>query len=272
MDPEYEKANQEVWNRITPVHLKSYGIEKFKQGKTTLDEIQRREMGNVRGKTLLHLQCRFGLDTLAWAREGAIVTGVDFAEDAIKAAEQLKNELKIPAKFIASNVYDLRKILKGEFDIVYTSKGVLVWLKDIEEWARIVFHYLKPGGFFYVFETHPLAQMFEEEQPNNLELKNSYFHSDKPHQYEEWVDYADESHILKSKSYEWRWSLSDVVNSLIKAGLTIKSVKEYDKSFYKLFPGMAKEQSDTWYEWWYYPGLQGKIPFSFSLLAKKEIR
>src|SRR5512140_1232206 len=120
---EFEKENNKMWDELTDVHIKSYGVEKFKSGVTTLDEIQLREVGDVRGKTMLHLQCHFGLDTLSWAREGAIVTGVDFVEKSIDYANKLRDELHLDAEFICSNIYDLDQHLEKQFDIVYTSQG-----------------------------------------------------------------------------------------------------------------------------------------------------
>lgn len=127
------------------------------------------QVGDVRGKRLLHLQCHFGIDTLSWARRGAQVTGVDFSGDAIAYAQRLSVETGLAGDFVCSNVYDLRSALDapGAFDVVFTSYGVLNWLPDLRPWAELVAHYLKPGGFFYIVESHPTARMFpiEEDLP-----------------------------------------------------------------------------------------------------------
>ena len=109
----YLQANRNKWNSVTPIHAKSeyYGVDKFKQGKCTLQDLERQEVGDVTGKSLLHLQCHFGLDTMSWARLGAKVSGVDFSGEAITLAKSLANELNIPdAKIIKldgnENPYD----------------------------------------------------------------------------------------------------------------------------------------------------------------------
>ena len=122
-------------------------------------------MGDVRGKTLLHLQCHFGIDTLSWARLGAIVTGADFSPKAIDLATRLAADLGLDARFVESNVYDLPERLEGSFDVVYTSRGVLCWLPDIRGWARVVAHFVKPGGIFFITEAHPIAWALDDGLP-----------------------------------------------------------------------------------------------------------
>ena len=132
------------------VHTKSelYNLNGFKNGNTSLQQIELKEVSNVKGKTILHLQCHFGLDTLSWARLGAKVTGVDFSEEGIKLAKSLSEELHIEAKFICSNIYDIENHINEKFDIVFTSYGTIGWLNDLQEWGRLISKYLKPGGLF----------------------------------------------------------------------------------------------------------------------------
>ena len=165
---EYEKANRKLWNELTEVHVKSYGVGRFRNGESTLDEIQLKEVGSVEGLSLLHLQCHFGLDTLSWAREGATVTGVDFSDETIEHANRLKDELKMGARFICCSLYDLKDHLDDVFDVVYTSQGVLCWLKDLKEWAAIIDHFLKPRGTFYIMEEHPVVRIFDDQKRGSL--------------------------------------------------------------------------------------------------------
>ena len=155
------KANLDAWNLMTGIHAASreYRLAEFKAGENVLKPIELREVGDVRGKSLLHMQCHFGLDTMSWARMGANVTGVDFSDQAIALARSISDELKIPARFIQSNIYDAPDVLHEQFDIVFTSYGALCWLPDIKRWAEIAASFVKPGGFFYIAEFHPLTQM-----------------------------------------------------------------------------------------------------------------
>ena len=155
------------------IHIKSatYNVEGFKRGMLTLHDPELEGLGDVSGKKLLHLQCHFGLDTLSWARMGADVTGVDFSEEAIITAKSLAGELGIKADFLCSNIYDLEGKLETEFDVVYTSYGVINWLHDIKEWGRIAARYLKPGGVFFMAEFHPFMWVFDDEEQNDLKVK-----------------------------------------------------------------------------------------------------
>jgi 2-polyprenyl-3-methyl-5-hydroxy-6-metoxy-1,4-benzoquinol methylase len=154
---EFLKANQKLWNEWTTEHENSpfYDLDGFKAGRERLRSIELEEVDDVRGKSLLHLQCHFGMDALAWARHGAIVTGVDLSNDSITLAQSLSKELNIPANFVCSDVLTLPDHLQGQFDIVFTSYGILHWLRDLKRWAQVIAHFLKPGGFFYIVEDHP---------------------------------------------------------------------------------------------------------------------
>jgi len=263
----YEDANQKMWDELAPVHYKSYGLERLRKGQTLIDDIQLAEIGDVKGKSLLHLQCHIGSDTLSWALHGAEVVGVDFSEQSIKFAKQLADELKLKAEFVHSNIYDIEKHIDRKFDIVYTSQGVIFWLKDIKEWARIITKYLKPGGLFYIMESHPIRNVFNDVKSGPLEIIHPYFHNDKPTEWnDDKPDYSDNSFIYTKPSYEWNWTFSDIINSLISAGLTIESLNEYDKAFDKNFPDMVKESDG----WWYYPEYRGKLPLIFTLKARKK--
>ena len=265
-DPTAENGNRIHWDEIAPVHSKSYDLTKLRSGGHLLDEIQVKELGDISGKSLLHLQCHIGSDTLSLARLGAKVTGIDFSEKSIEQAKLLSKELNIPADFILSNVYDLPKHLDQEFDVVYTSEGVLCWLSDLTTWAEIIFRYLKPGGMFYIMESHPFRYVFDDENSEDLIAKNSYFHKKEATLWDdEWPDYSDENYITKTPSYEWHWALSDIMNALIRVGLKIELFNEYDKVFYKAQPDMIRKGDG----WWYLPEDKAKIPLVFSLRARK---
>ena len=161
------KANLDAWNQMARIHAGSreYRLAEFKAGQNVLKPIELREVGDVRGKSLLHMQCHFGLDTMSWARMGANVTGVDFSDEAIKLARSISAELKIPARFVQSNIYDAPDAVHEQFDIVFTSYGALCWLPDITRWAQVAASFVKPGGFFYMAEFHPLTQMSAMTRP-----------------------------------------------------------------------------------------------------------
>lgn len=153
----YYEANKKAWNSKTPVHIGSefYDVESFKKGQTSLKFIELEELGDIKGKAILHLQCHFGMDTLSLARMGAKVTGVDMSDKAIEAAKKLNDELELDAEFICCNIFDLPKYLDNKFDIIFTSYGVIGWLPELDEWGKLISHFLKPGAMFYMVEFHP---------------------------------------------------------------------------------------------------------------------
>lgn len=267
-----ENSNRHFWDEVTPVHARSYGdffigVEDFLNGQTTLYEEELEELGSVQGKSLLHLQCHFGLDTLSWAREGATVTGVDFSVVSINKAIELTKKAKLKAEFVHSNVYDVKDHLSEPFDIVYTSRGVLCWLKDLDEWAEIISSCLKPGGMFYLMDTHPvLYSMIDLKGRTPVYGEYTYFHRNEPIKEEPGtVDYADKNFITSIPTYEWSWSLSDILSALLKAGLQLRSFKEYKKLFYKMFDSMVQNQPG----WWELSELKEHIPLTFSLTVEK---
>lgn len=266
---EAELRNQALWDEIAPIHLKAYNeVALLREGKEVLDEIELREVGPVAGKSLLHLQCHIGTDTLSWARHGAEVTGVDFSTQSIACANRLAEELDVPARFIYSNIYDLRAVHDASYDIVYTSKGVLCWLKDLKEWGRIIAHYLKPGGIFYLMESHPVVMALEEEKSGELSFAYPYFHKAAP---TEWAagdpDYADTDYVPQHGSSEWEWAVGDIVNALIEAGLRLELVNEYEKLFFRMFPSMTTEDN----RWFRLPEYSRKLPLLLTLRARKPI-
>ena len=177
---DYLAANNALWEEWTAIHETSsfYDLEGFKAGGSRLRTYEVDEVGEVTGKSLLHLQCHFGIDTLSWARLGARVTGADFSDRAIQLARSLAAELGLAATFVCSDLYDLPAVLDEQFDVVYTSHGVLGWLPDLERWAGVVAHFLRPGGVFYLTEIHPVAQAFAEEP--GLRLGYPYFPRPEP--------------------------------------------------------------------------------------------
>ncbi len=271
MTKKYFDANKELWDEFANLHYHGktdgYDVEAFLDGQTTLKPYELKEMGNVKGKTLLHLQCHFGLDTLSWAREGAIVTGIDLSSEGIRIAKLLAERAKLKGNFFESNLYDLPNVLSGKFDIVYTSIGVLCWLNDLEKWGKIIASYLKPGGFFYIAEIHPFSMVFDNETKGieNLQIHYNYFHNPEPMEFTADGSYASDKKIEPKKEYEWSHSMSDIVNSLIKAGLTIEFLNEYNFSVWKQFPFM--EPSDDGY--YRLKNQKADIPLLFTLKATK---
>lgn len=210
MDPRVA-ANRALWNEWTPIHVRSafYDVEGWKSGRRPdMYPLLVEEVGDVAGKDLLHLQCHFGLDTLAWARRGARVTGVDFSERGIEQARLLAAETGLEARFVVSDVVELPDNLEGDFDVVFTSFGALNWLPDVPRWAQVVGHFVRPGGFFYIAEGHRFAWVFDDDTATELRLR---YHS-----------------------------------SLAAAGLRIEYLHEHPWVPWKMFPFMVEAEPGIW--------------------------
>ncbi|MFD2564562.1 class I SAM-dependent methyltransferase [Aquimarina rubra] len=246
MSVEFQKyfiTNKATWDEKVEVHSSSdfYDLESFKEGGSSLMKFELDALGNVQGKTLLHLQCHFGQDTLSWSRMGAKCTGVDLSEKGIELAKQLNSELKLDAEFFCCNVLDTSDYVKDQFDIVFTSYGVIGWLPDLKPWGKMIAERLKTGGTFYMVEFHPIVWMFDylEGTP-----KIKYGYHQKEAIYEEYQGtYADTNSKMISREYGWNHGLGEVVSALSEAGLTIEYLREYDESPYDIFPDLVKNEN-----------------------------
>lgn len=257
------EVNVSWWEKALEYHLGSsfYDVETFKgePTKLTLGSLEMEEMGNVKDKSILHLQCHFGLDTLSWQRLGARCTGVDFSPKAIAAARKLNIEAALAANFVCSDVYNIETVLNNKFDIVFSSYGVLSWLKNIDEYARVVSSQLKSGGFYYLAEIHPIFNLFDIGEDI---IKRKYESGAIISQTVS--SYTEVKKTFSNLQICYSYTLSGIINALIKAGLTIDFLNEYNYSTYKFHEKLKKVEG----------GLafieDAKYPLIFSLKAHKN--
>ena len=257
---QYFEANQILWNNKVPVHLDSdmYMMDEFLKGESSLCPVVQEQLGDINGKSILHLQCHFGQDSLSMARMGAKVTAVDFSKEAIKKARELNEQLGLDVEFVEANVLSLNGMLEDKFDIVFTSFGTVIWLPELNSWADVIKHHLKPGGEFIFVEFHPFINGMDWDTGS---FDYNYFNTGKP--YHEIVEgtYADQSADLKGEEYFWLHNFEDTISPLLKLGLSMTSFKEYPFSSYDVFGKMKKIED------WKYVWSQAKVsfPHMFSL-------
>ncbi len=263
-DQNYLEINKQSWNNRTDTHIASefYGLDAFLNGKSSLNDIELQLLGNIQGKTILHLQCHFGQDTISLSRFGAEVTGIDMSDKAIERADQIARRTNSNANFICCNIYDLPNHLDKQFDIVFTSYGTINWLPDLDKWARIVATYLKPGGKFVIVEFHPVVWMFDDNFEN---VGYRYFNSG-PIRETENGTYADRTANISQESITWNHGLSEVINNLIKEKLEIISFEEYDYSPYNCFNNTIEFEPNKFR----IKHLGNNIPMLYSIVAKKK--
>lgn len=266
MDSEqnYIAINRKSWNNRIDSHLKSafYNLDGFLKGESSLNEIELNLLGNLKGKTILHLQCHFGQDTISLSRLGAEVTGVDLSDKAIENAKRIAIETNSNANFICCDIYDLPNHLEKQFDIVFTSYGTIGWLPDIDKWAKIVSEFLKPNGQFIFVEFHPVVWMFDD---NFEKIGYNYFNSGAIVETETGT-YADKNAEITQEYVMWNHGMGEVVNSLINSGLEINSLDEFDYSPYNCFNNTLEIEPKKYR----IAHLENKIPMVYAIKATKK--
>ena len=262
---EHIAVNRALWDRWTAIHERSeyYDLDAFRAGESRLPEFEVAEVGDVTGKRLVHLMCHLGADTLSWAKLGAEVTGLDLSERSVEVARGLARELGIDAEFVAADVHDAREVLDGDFDVVYTSRGILGWLPDLPLWAGVVCDLLAPGGVFYMHEIHPFYLVFDLDSPE-LRVANPYFPRPEParvrHSY---AGAGDEE--PGEPGYAWVHGIGEIVTALAGAGLRVEFLHEFRHAEGFMAPSQQREFGNMWLP----EDLDGEVPVSFSLRAGK---
>lgn len=259
------RLNRDWWDERVAMHMSGsfYDVDGFVAGRSTLRPFEVTEMGSVAGATLVHLQCHFGLDTLSWAREGAVVTGVDFAPAAVAAGRELARRSGIEAEFAEAAVYDAVRVLRGRsFDVVYTSIGSIIWLPDIARWAATVAALMVPGGRFYMAEFHPFSVVLGEE---DLAVTDSYFDPG-PFVQDESGSYADpDAQAEHRQSVTWHHTIGSVVSALAQAGLRIEFLHEHSYALRARWPFLERRPDRTFHM----PADRPQVPLLYSLKATR---
>lgn len=259
----YIQKNRDSWNKRTEYHVKSafYNMDAFLRGENSLREIELKLLGDVRGKSILHLQCHFGQDTLSLARMGAIVTGVDLSNAAITEAQQLQKNLGLHARFICCDVYDLPEFLDGSFDLVFISYGAIGWLPDLNKWGELISGYLKPGGRLVFVEFHPFIWMFDK---GFSRIQYPYFNTGAIEETCQGT-YADPQAEFTHENVSWNHSFEEVLTALIQNGLVIADFQEYDYSPYNCLPNLRETEPGRYR----ISGLERMVPMIYSIVATR---
>lgn len=263
-EQEYFEVNRALWNEKTKHHTGSefYDMEGFLKGNTSLKEPELDLLGDVKGKSILHLQCHFGQDSLSLARMGAKVTGTDIADDAITYAKKINEDLGLDATFVRADTYSVPEVVEGEFDIVFGSYGVIGWLPDMKRFAEVVAKKLKKGGQFIFAEFHPVMWMYDYD----FKQPAFYYFNREPIIEELQGTYTDRKADIKMKEVGWNHSFGEVLQALIDAGLTLERFNEFDFAPYNCFANTVEVSAGKWQ----IKGMEGMMPMMYSLKMIKQ--
>lgn len=260
----YIALNKNAWNNKTEVHIASefYDMKGFIEGKSTLNSIELELLGAISNKKILHLQCHFGQDTMTFSRMGAQATGIDFSEKAIEKATEFSKQLNLDTTFICCDIYEATKYLNEQFDIVFTSYGTIGWFPDLDKWAKVVSHFLKPGGKFVMADFHPVVWMYDNDFK---EVFYSYFNIE-PIIEDESGTYADRYSEIEAKTITWNHPISETLNALLTNGIELNSFNEYDYSPYNCFNNTEEFEPNKFR----IKTFENKIPMVYSIKGTKK--
>jgi SAM-dependent methyltransferase len=251
------ETNRRNWDARTPVHLASEFYAVHDHEADRLAPFEWTELGDVAGLRIAHLQCHLGTDTRCLARAGAYLTGLDFSDAAVDAARELAGDLDI--SYVRADVHDAVAAIGGGYDMVYTGKGSLMWLPDLDRWAAVVRDLLKPGGRLYLVEFHPLAWMLDRD----FQLVGNYL--DEAVEKDSARTYTDGPRLAgDTMTYQWNHALGTLVTALTGAGLRITALHEHPLLAWEQWPGMERDEASGW---WRLPAHRPRIPLTYSLTA-----
>ena len=268
--PDYLAANRANWDDRVAIHVASrfYDVEGWLATRPGMRQRERRALGDVTGLDLVHLQCHFGLDTLALADSGARVTGVDFSPEAVGTARRLAQRAGLDgrARFVEADVLSAAEALAPDtFDVVYVSLGALCWLPSVRRWAAQVAALLRPGGRLYIHDVHPLAWALADDEPR---LEHTYFEETEPYVDDSAVTYTDGAgRIGSSRSYEWNHSLGEIVGALLAEGMRLLLLDEHDWTVWPRFPWLVETADHRWE----CPPGHPRMPLTFTILAGRGV-
>ncbi|HEX2740815.1 MAG TPA: class I SAM-dependent methyltransferase [Rubrobacter sp.] len=243
-DRDLREQNRVSWNAVVGALNSHRGdLSRFlREGGCTLFSEEMRLLGDLEERSLVHLQCNSGGDSISLAKLGATVTGVDISDEAVRSARALSKKTGIPATFERADVYDWLEEASREgrrFDAVFASYGVVCWLPDLGRWTEGIAQVLEPGGCFVLVDFHPAADIFDEDWNHVRDYPSGGEQLLLEEGVDDYVAGSDggltpagfvegvSGFENPEKAHLFRWGLGEVVTALAGAGLRITTLQEY---------------------------------------------
>lgn len=270
MDETHRARHRETgtaWNVTAAVYERDEekDIALLRAGGDSLLAPERRYLHDLRAwcGRAIHLQCAGGTDTLSlWNLGAAEVVGINISERMIGVARRKTERLAAPTRRYCCDILDTPHDLDETADLVYTGKGALPWMMDLGAWAGAVARLLKPGGRLYLFEGHPLDWVWDMGAATyQLSPRTGDYFADSVVTDRSWPIGSDPIRRHEDRDrlhvHERQWTLGDIMNRLIAAGLRLERFEEHPDLFWNQFPHLP-------------PDLAARLPHTFSLLMRKE--
>lgn len=267
--------NQENWDERADIHARSqmYDVEGFLADRSLISSVVRNDLAvlqphlpssGVSGRSLLHLQCHIGTDTISWARLGAVdVTGLDLSPNSLSHAQRIAERGGQAVTWVQGDARSASSLIDRQFDIVVTSAGTIVWLPDLSSWAHSIHDLLTPDGIFVIRDDHPILAAMEF-QP--WTISDDYLAGGGTRTYDDATTYTENTDVAirQATNYEWRHDLGEVMTALLDADLRIEAVHELPYMDWRAFPGLIPDPRG-----WTLPADLPRIPLNFAIVARR---
>lgn len=265
-------ANEANWDARTPIHLESqfYGVRQGRPAEFWFADYEWADLGELAGRDVLHLQCHLGTETLAFARRGARTVGLDISARSVDAARDVARRSGVDIEYVRADVFAAREALGGRrFDVVYTGKGALCYLPDLDRWTRLVFDLLRGGGILYIVEFHPVLQALgtsPDGPTEDLLIRRDYLEGRGGVFHEIARTYTDGPPLPgATDSYEWSHGLGELITAAVGAGFRVESLRESEVSPYPRWSRMDRTPDG----WWRLPPDEPRVPLFYALRLRR---
>ena len=267
---EFGQANLANWDERVEGHIPGYDVQRYIDDPQHLSDVvafDLERLGDLSGQKVIHLQCHIGTDTLSLARLGAEVTGIDFSPQAVVAASSMFEAAGTPGRFIESELYDSPAVLDERFDMVYTGVGAINWLSDIDGWAGVVDHFLRPGGRLFLTEGHPVAWSLDQDRGDRLIVIDLPYFEGRMSTWNEETSYLGDAALKNATTHDWNHGLGEIFTALLDRGFVIKSFVEHDSLFWQMHSWMEEGEDGRFR---FPEDVRDQFPLMYTLIADKE--